>query len=610
MANNIDNNVAREKFPSTFTLLLIVISTALAVRLVNFIQLKDSAVLHTYLWADSDMGFFLRWSRDIRAGNVIGDPRPTPWHVPYQRVTRQAHALNGDPRPWTEEIGLKILAEWTGGKRFIQEPLYPFLLAGVFDLFGCGAWPVLVLQSIQGIGITAILFSIGLIVFGRWTGFVAGLLTALNFPLLLYESTLLRQTLLTFLTFLTALFIMLACKHPRLNRWWILSGLSGGLSLSAFSGILPALVGFVAWLIWQARKNGLDYARPMFLMATAFLIVLAPIVVRNVLVGIAPWSLSGMATANYVATNCADCFPWGGYTISSFLPEILNRHGNSLIPAAMDAIRTHDGWSAWLGFMGRRILGVLNTTEYPNNVSLAYYMLHTGLVSRIGIGFGLVMPCSLAGLMLLKKKHGLIAPLLFVASIFVFICVVFLNITRFRVSLTLALVPIAAFGIVRICELLRNSRYRQALPAIFMAALGVFVAYLPWAPDRPVIKDTYFIVANEIAESFIAKRLEANDIKGAERVLNTHLNTEPEELREYAKASVDMDISIEAARLAGAFINLHQGGARIRNAQGDSVGAARFKHEAGRLQEMATKYENLIRWHHEQLGKNTHPVRR
>jgi len=609
MASKIDNKVERQQFPSISTLLLIVILTALAVRLVNFIQLRDSAVLHTYLWSDSDMGFFLRWSRDIKAGNVIGDPRPVPWHVPYQSVTRQAHALRGDPRPWTEEIGLQILSGWTGGKRFIQEPLYPFLLAGIFDLFGRGAWPVLILQAVQGVGIAAILFSIGLIVFGRWTGFIAGLLAALNLPLLLYESTLLRQTLLTFLILLTTLFVMLAGKHPHLNRWWILSGLAGGLSLSAFSGTLPALAGFVVWLIWQARKDGLDYAKPVFLMTTAFLVVLIPLFVRNVMVGIAPWSLSGMAAANYVATNCADCFPWGGYTISSYLPEILNRHGNRLIPAAMDAIRTHDGWSAWLGFMGRRILGVLNNIEYPNNVSLAYYMLHASLVSRIGIGFGLVMPFSLAGLVLLRKQHGLITPLLIVAAIFVFICVGFLNISRFRFSLALALVPLAAFGIARVCELLWSCRYRQSLPAALATGLGLFVVFLPWAPDRPLIKDVYYIVANGVAENLIAERLEADDVKGAERVLNKHLSTEPEELREYAQASGEMEISVEAARLAGAFINLHLSGARIRNAQGDSAGASRFNYEAGRLQEMATKYDNLIRWHHEQLGKHTPAVR-
>jgi len=216
---------------------------------------------------------------------------------------------------------------------------------------------------------------------------------------------------------------------------------------------------------------------------------------------------------------------------------------------------------------------------------------------------------SLAGLVLLRKQHGLIVPLLIVAANFLFICVVFLNITRFRVSVTLALIPLAAYGIVRVCELFRFRRYRKAVPVIVAAGLGFFLVFLPWAPDRPLIKDVYYIVANGIAESFIAERLEAEDIRGAERVLDKHLATEPPELLAYAQASGQVEIPVEAARLAGAFINLHQDGARIRNAQGDSEGASQFNHEADRLKEMSIKYDELIRWHHEQQGKQTPAVR-
>ena len=602
MSDNKDDKPATQGRPAVATLLVIVLLTASAVRLVNFIQLRDSSVLHTYLWDDSDMGFFLRWSRDIVGGNVIGDPRPVPWHVPYQNVTRQAHVLHGDPRPWTEEIGLKILNDWTGGKRFIQEPLYPYLLAGIYDLFGLGAWPVLIMQALCGVGIACILFFVGVIVFGRWTGFIAGMLAALNLPLILYESTLLRQALVTFLILLTTVVVMLAGQHPRLNRWWILSGLAGGLSLSAFSGVLPVLAGFVAWLIWSARKSDVAYTKPLCLMATAFLVILAPIFVRNAIVGIAPWSLSGMAAANYVATNCGDCFAWGGYTISGYLPEILNRNGNQLLPAALDAIQTHDSALAWMGFMGRRILGVLNNTEYPNNVSLAYYMLHAGLLGRIGIGFGLILPLSVAGLILLRKQHGLIVPILIVAAMFLFICVVFLNIPRFRVSVALALIPLAAYGIVGTWELLRSGRYREAVPVVIAAGLGLFLGFLPWAPGRPQIKDTYYIVGNDIAKRFITERLETGDVQGAQRVLEKHLATEPSELLQYAQGSGHTIPPPDVAGLAGAFHSLHRDGARVSDAQGDSEGATKFMHEANRLSELSTRYNELVRWHLEQLG--------
>ena len=49
----------------------LVVVVAVAIRVATYLDVADSAALHTHAWGQSDMHFFHSWGRDVAAGETI-----------------------------------------------------------------------------------------------------------------------------------------------------------------------------------------------------------------------------------------------------------------------------------------------------------------------------------------------------------------------------------------------------------------------------------------------------------------------------------------------------------------------------------------------------------
>jgi 4-amino-4-deoxy-L-arabinose transferase-like glycosyltransferase len=135
-----------------------------------------------------------------------------------------------------------------------RTPLYPFFLAGVYEVFGVHELPVQIAQALLFAGTCALATDMGRRIYGWRTGLIAGLLCSFHPSLLRYVPDLHLETLLTFLLTLTVWLSVRFVEQPSVKRgiWF---GIAAGLaSLTKAVVLLYPVVFGAVWLFGEWRK--------------------------------------------------------------------------------------------------------------------------------------------------------------------------------------------------------------------------------------------------------------------------------------------------------------------------------------------------------------------
>ncbi len=163
-----------------------------------------------------------------------------------------------------------------------RTPLYPLFIAGVIWTLGEDLRGLAVVQHLLGLVTVAATYLLGKALFGRLAGFVAGLLTALSAPLLIYEHYLLSEPLFTPLIAVGLLLIVWAMQA---GRGWPLVAGGAVLALAALARpIGQAVLPVVPLAILVQQRSPRAAIKPIFLVAAGFAVVLIPWTVRGALV--------------------------------------------------------------------------------------------------------------------------------------------------------------------------------------------------------------------------------------------------------------------------------------------------------------------------------------
>ncbi|MDH7481606.1 MAG: glycosyltransferase family 39 protein, partial [Armatimonadota bacterium] len=93
---------------------------------------------------------------------------------------------------WAQRVAR---GEGYGAKPFYMAPLYPYVLAGIYKIFGHNYGVVYVIQAVLGIGNLLMVYLIGRRIFGHWAGVVGMVLVMGYGPVMYLESKLLTETL-------------------------------------------------------------------------------------------------------------------------------------------------------------------------------------------------------------------------------------------------------------------------------------------------------------------------------------------------------------------------------------------------------------------------------
>src|SRR5688572_30281098 len=162
-------------------MLAAVLLLAAGVRLVSYLQVRHGSMLYAHWAHDTDMNFYDAWARGIVAGDWLAAPRPNhPWH---REIARDVQALVAPGQPLDDAAGRRMWDRWLGPHAFYQDPLYAYALAAIYAVAGARPDPVVLWQGLLGLGMVALVFTLGCALWDRTVGVVAGVIAALYAPL-------------------------------------------------------------------------------------------------------------------------------------------------------------------------------------------------------------------------------------------------------------------------------------------------------------------------------------------------------------------------------------------------------------------------------------------
>jgi hypothetical protein len=341
---------------------------ALALRLYYGVESETVLGLDVSQLTQTDNYVFAQWARTIADGDTLCRKQPHAYHL------------------WTRDVAPESRwLEWYGGERtFHQAPLYPYLVAGIYTLFGRQHIVVGLVQAVLGALTCLLTYVLGRRLVSFTVGLSAGLLLALMGSFYFYDAFVLRDGLMALLVVLLALATDTAVRRGRPLDWLLAGGALGLFTLAKETGMPLLALGLVVLALWLRR-------RPRHLVGAALLllvgwgVVCAPAFVRNRVVGAPTLKLSTRGPEVFVTGNAYGQDGVGWDPPTQTLRRILMDSNFRMGPTIALTLATHraDPWG-YVRLLANKTAAFFNAYEVPNNVN---FYLHRAHLTSLRLGF-------------------------------------------------------------------------------------------------------------------------------------------------------------------------------------------------------------------------------
>jgi 4-amino-4-deoxy-L-arabinose transferase-like glycosyltransferase len=379
-----------------------------------------------------------------------------------------------------------------GTEVFFLRPLYPYLLAGVYAVFGPSLFAVQLLQALLGSAACLLLHDLTRRLFGRPAAAVAAFGFALAGILIFYTGTLLYVELTVFLGLLVAWLVVIEDK-----RWWRwpATGLALGLLVICRPEFLVILPIAVLILAGQGRR-----ARPLAVMTAVALAVVAAVPLRNLLVARDPVLFTAHSGINFYYGNnpaadgtwqpAPDLDPAAGFSHErlKLAARVVDGREVAWSRASNHWLRRGLGWlaadPARAGrLLARKFLLFWSDYEVPGN----YYpetARASSLVLRFAlVGFGLGAALGLVGMAFAWPLRRRAWPAYAFVGVFLASALAFYVMSRLRAPVLPFLLAFAGLAVARLAALARARRFGR-LAVGLAAAAALFTGSLLVPADR------------------------------------------------------------------------------------------------------------------------------
>lgn len=526
--------------------LFVIVLVSALLRVGYYAQLVDSPHLSQQQGPNFDMGFFSDWAERITAGDWLSEDESDPerplhplhaWHLSIALIH-----FDEPPVPSVDEVDpqrleayRKLWNGWYGPKRFHQEPLYPYLIALTYAVFGPDMRHVYVWQLLAGICVNVLVYLLARRCFGDLIGTLSGFLAVFCAPLLLFDMVLLRVTLITLAGLLLVYLTELALE----KKSWIWY-LGAGLALAPAVLLKTTLVLLGICMFVRLARGGDGTLRAGLRRTAPFLagalLGLAPAMLRNAIVGEPLMSFSSVAAVTFICSNSPSYSADTGFSPPyEDIARIMAETNGSFLPTVLATLSSHSLWS-YLAQLWGKFGATWYWFEVPNNVNYYNVRAMSSVLGALPVTFFWLAPLSMLGLCLGLRRWrpaGMLYGLV-LASILPLLA--FYVLSRFRVPLTTALIPFAALAVVRTVDWLLAGRYGNA----GAAAAGILLLSLwtmrPMAGDLvPLQPVAYMLAWKDFYKPEEEKARWAGDYARAASVMRRALATEPELVRKLGR---------------------------------------------------------------------------
>lgn len=177
------------------------------------------------------------------------------WNLGKNYLTNWDEAWYGDIARNMAETGNIITPYWNSKPFFDKPPLYLWLTAISFKIFGVSEFSERFISALSGVGVVYLVYSLGKLLFNSKTGILASLVLCSTLGFLYRARTGNLDVLLTFFLLLT-MYCFYQGLQKKSSKWFLYMGIATGLGFltKGFIAFLFPAMPFLYLVITQEKK--------------------------------------------------------------------------------------------------------------------------------------------------------------------------------------------------------------------------------------------------------------------------------------------------------------------------------------------------------------------
>jgi len=367
---------------------------------------------------------------------------------------------------------------------FIQAPLYPYILGGLFKVVGYELYYARVVQAGFDAATAILVFLLAHQLFSPSVARLAGLLYAVNRIPLFYVTRILRDTPMPFFVILT-LVVLVHAWSRRSWGWWLAGGMACGLAHLCRENFILVSIAFILLLVVNRRLRA-DWPRVVVPFIVGIALMMTPVFLRNVAVGASPWQVTENGQVALVMGNAADA-SGVGYVVPASNARITSEN-NGLLATLTATLATHaDEPFGFIALYLRKLHALFGHLEIANNANFYVARNYSALLAfPLLPDFGSVVPLACLGMIAaLRRKRPLPAlfPPVLLGAYTIGLLLVFI-LSRFRLPLLPVMTIYAAFMLLELGRAVKTRQTRFLVINGVVLALLYLVVFYPTAYER------------------------------------------------------------------------------------------------------------------------------
>ena len=450
----------------------ILFGLSLIISAIYYTQAWNGPITSYYKWKNSDMAFFDEWAKYIKDNDWACDTSLHPYHDWHGDLAaeyfRQFPDIESKYVTQRDSAGIEnakraLINDIYKGKTYHQEPLYTYMLAITYSLFGEGHQMVFFWQFLMAACTIVLIYLIGRKMFSPMIGLIAALLVLFNGAITVYEMVVLRTTMTNFFTVLLLYLFLLVLESPTIKRN-VVFGIASGIAVLSQTILILFIVPAWIWILWQNRKEIKNMLPAMGANMGAFLLVLTPLFIRNLSVGVPMTATASQGAMAYIPMNIQETYPMESFFVHiPTLARIRHDTGGKMLKAVGACLGTFDSFKSFWKVYSQKINGMFMWYEIPNNVNYYLFREIAPVLKFLPVSYFLVAPLGLAGLFLgLYRLRMKMFPIVLMILVSMAPMMIAGNLARYRTPLVILFSILAAYFLVEIILLLANRKIKVA----------------------------------------------------------------------------------------------------------------------------------------------------